>query len=137
MTYVRWPSANGAINQNVNRRHTCIFVDPKSSPRPLRGQESLTLSHTNHVFACLQYKSFEKIVGKGELASYEHFLFFPLVFSTISESFMPFLTNLKLSSSNSFSTEQSKVVCLGKGLNVDLEQNRTEHIFNQKNGLNT
>ena len=76
MTYVDWPSANGAGNQNVKRRHTCVFIDPKSSPGPLRGQESITLSHTNHSFTRLQPKSFENIVGKGEIACYEQFLLF-------------------------------------------------------------
>ena len=34
------------------------------------------------VFTCLQYKSFENTVGKGEIARNEQFLLFPTVFST-------------------------------------------------------
>ena len=32
------------------------------------------------VFMCLQYKSFEIIVGKGEIARHEQFLLFPQCF---------------------------------------------------------
>ena len=32
------------------------------------------------VFTCLQNKSFENIVGKGEIAGYEQFLLFPYCF---------------------------------------------------------
>ena len=37
----------------------------------------LTLSHTRPGFMCLQYKSFENTVGKGEIARNEQFLLFP------------------------------------------------------------
>ena len=39
---------------------------------------------------------------------------FPTGFSTRLESFLPFSSNLKLSSANSFSLEESKICCLGK-----------------------
>ena len=61
------------------------------------------------VFTCLQYKSFENIVGKGKISA------IPTVFTTCLENFLPFSLNLKLSSTNSFSLEESKNVCLGKG----------------------
>ena len=60
------------------------------------------------VFTCLQYKSYENTVGKGEVAR-------PAVFSTHLESFLPFSSNLKLSSANSFSLEESKICHLEKG----------------------
>ena len=66
------------------------------------------------VFTCLQYKSFENTVGKGEIAHNEQFLLFP-VFSNHLENFLPFSSNLKLSSANPFSLEDSKICCLGKG----------------------
>ena len=56
------------------------------------------------VFMCLKYKSFEKTVGKGEIARNEQFPLFP-VFPPCLESFLPFLTNLKILSANSFSFE--------------------------------
>ena len=40
---------------------------------------------------------------------------FPRVFSTLLENFLPYLSNLKLMSANSFSLEESKICCLGKG----------------------
>ena len=64
---------------------------------------------------CLQYKSFENTVGKGEIARNEQFLRFPQCFFTKMESFLLFLSNLKLSSANSFSLEESKICRLGKG----------------------
>ena len=46
------------------------------------------------VFTCLQYKSFENAMGKGEIAP------FPTVFLTVSRTFLSFLSNSKLSSAN-------------------------------------
>ena len=45
----------------------------------LFGKE-LTLSQTSPDFMCLQYKSFENTVGKGEIAHNEQFLLFPPCF---------------------------------------------------------
>ena len=42
------------------------------------------------VFACLQYKSFENTVGKGEIARNEQFLLFPQCFLPISRTFYHF-----------------------------------------------
>ena len=74
----------------------------------------LTLPKQALVFTCLQYKSFENTVGKGEIARNEQFLLFP-VFSTLFESSLPFSSNLKLSSGNNFRLEESKICCLGEG----------------------
>ena len=63
---------------------------------------------------CLQYKSFENTVGKGEIARNEQFLLFP-VFSTHLENFLPFSSNLNLLSADSFNLEESKICHLGKG----------------------
>ena len=60
-------------------------------------------------------KPFENTVGKGEIAHIEQFLLFPTVFSTCLDNFLPFLSNLKLSSANSFILEEFKICCLGKG----------------------
>ena len=54
------------------------------------------------VFTCLQYKSYENAVAKGEIYSYQAISLFTTVFSTLSENFPPFLSNSKLSSANSF-----------------------------------
>ena len=63
---------------------------------------------------CLQQKSFEKTVGKRETARNEQFLLIP-VFSNHLENFPPISSNLKSSSANSFSFEESKIGRLGKG----------------------
>ena len=67
------------------------------------------------VFTCLQYKSFERTVGIGEIAHNEQFLHFPQCIFTHLEGFLQFSSYLKLSSTNSFSLEETKVCCLGKG----------------------
>ena len=66
------------------------------------------------VFTCLQYNSFENTVENGEIAHEEQFLLF-LVFSTRLKNFPPFSSNSKLSSAKSFSLDESKICCLGKG----------------------
>ena len=45
----------------------------------------LTLSQTTLVFTCLQYKSFENTVGKGEIACNEQFLLFSQCFLLVGE----------------------------------------------------
>ena len=61
------------------------------------------------IFMCLQYKSFENTVFKGENAHKEQFLLFPTVVSTGFKKILLFSSNLKLSSANSFSLEKSKI----------------------------
>ena len=58
---------------------------------------------------CLQYKSFENIVGKGEVVLHKQFLLFPQCFATLLENYLPFSSNFKLSSANSFRLEESKI----------------------------
>ena len=60
-------------------------------------------------------KPFENTVGKGEIALIEQF-FLVRLFSTRLDNFLPFLSNLKLSSANSFSLEESKICRLDIGL---------------------
>ena len=75
------------------------------------------------VFRCLQYKYFENTAGKGEIAcnvtdigpamfSAQEVPEFMSV-STNLEKFLPFSSNLKLSSANSFNLEECKICCLG------------------------
>ena len=68
-------------------------------------------------------QSFENTVGKGEIARNE--------FSTHLENFLPFSSNLKLSSANTFSLEASKICCLGKG------ENGAKHHTNNQSSTNT
>ena len=60
-------------------------------------------------------KHFENTMGKGEIARNEQFLLFPQVFSTRLDNFLPFSSNLKLSSANSFGFEESKICRLVMG----------------------
>ena len=60
-------------------------------------------------------KPFENTVGKGEIARNEQFLFFPTLFSTRLDNFLPFSSNLKLTSANSLSLEESKICRLVMG----------------------
>ena len=59
-------------------------------------------------------QAFENTLGKGEIARNEQFLLCP-VFSTRLDNFLPFLSNLKLLSANSFSLEESKICHLVMG----------------------
>ena len=54
------------------------------------------------------------IVGKGEIAGNKQFLLFPLCFLPSLRTFSELSPNLKLSSANSSSLEESKMCCLGK-----------------------
>ena len=74
----------------------------------------LTLFQTSPVFTCLLYNSFEKTVGKGEIARSEQFLLFPQCF-LFSKNFLSFPSNLKLSPASTFRLEESKICLLGKG----------------------
>ena len=62
---------------------------------------------------CLQYRSFEK----EELLVMSKFSFYPTVISTLLEDFLPFSSNLKLSSPNSFNLESLNFVVM-KRVNV-------------------
>ena len=57
----------------------------------------------------VQYKAFENMTGKGEIARNEQFLLFLQCFLPIYENFLQFSSNLKLLSANSFSLEESKI----------------------------
>ena len=67
--------------------------------------KELTFPKQALVFTCLLYKPFENTVGKGEIARYAQFLLFP-VFSTCLEIFLPFSSNLKLSSADALNLEE-------------------------------
>ena len=53
---------------------------------------------------CLQHKSLKTLRKRRNC-----------LFSTLSENFLPFSLNLKLSSANSYTLDGSKICCLGKG----------------------
>ena len=67
------------------------------------------------VFMCLQYKSFENTVGKGEIARDEQCLLFPQSFYTCLENFLPFFIEFKTVVCKLFSLEESKICRLVMG----------------------
>ena len=67
----------------------------------------LTLSQTSPGFYVSAVQFLWKHCGKRRNCN--------KVFSTHLENFLPFLSNLKLLSANSFTLEESKICCLGKG----------------------
>ena len=66
---------------------------------------------------CLQYKSFENTVGKGEIARNEQFLLFP-VFNTHLQNFLPFFIQFKIVVCNLFQFGGVKNLLFGKSLNL-------------------
>ena len=67
------------------------------------------------VFTCLQYKSFENSVGKGEIARNEQFVLFPTALSILTENSPRLSSNKKLLFADSLSLEEFKNCCLRKG----------------------
>ena len=60
-------------------------------------------------------KPFENTIGKGEIAHDEQFLLFPHCFLSFWRTLVPSHSNLKLSSADSFSLEESKICRLVMG----------------------
>ena len=67
--------------------------------------------------SCLRYKSFENVVGKGEIARNEQFLLFPQCFQLFWRTFRHVHQNFILSSATAFSLEASNICRLEKGSN--------------------
>ena len=67
------------------------------------------------IFTYLQDKSFENIVGKGEIARNKQFLLFPQCFLPIWKTFLMKDLKLFFFAANTFSLEESKPCHLGKG----------------------
>ena len=69
---------------------------------------------------------------KEKLLVTSNFSFFPTVFSTHLDNFLPFLSDLKLLSANSFSWEESKICHLVNGLTQNLQ---SAHPYKRKSNL--
>ena len=84
----RWPVT--WMDYVYPARRGNLAREPKGN-RIISRAESATLnSFPALVFTCLQYKSFEKTVGKGEIARNEHFLLFLQYFLPIWRTFCHF-----------------------------------------------
>ena len=77
-----------------------------------RKKISLTLSQTSYCFHVSAVQVFRKLCGKSEQR--REMAPFRTAFSSYSEMFAPFSSNIKLSSANSLSLEEYKVCCVGK-----------------------
>ena len=77
---------------------------------------------------CLQCKSVENTVGKGEIACNKQFLLLHQFSLPVWTTFCHFHQNLKLPFANSFSLEESKIFCLGKGY-VDINPLPNKSLF--------
>ena len=75
----------------------------------------LTLSQTSPGFNMSAVQDLKTLWEKEKLLVRSNFSFSPTVFSTFVENFLPFSSNLKLSSAKSFSLEESEVCRLEKG----------------------
>ena len=104
-----------------DQTHNHQVISPKRSPLSHPGGAiyrrcSLVLlkpmTYVNMVL--LGNKPLENMVGKGEIAHNKQFLLFS-VFSNRLDNFLPFSSNLKLSSTNTFSLEESKICHLVMG----------------------
>ena len=76
---------------------------------------AITHSHTMTPFDAPGKQAFRKHCGKRRNCSWRAISPFPTVFSTHLDNFLPLSSNLKLSSANSFSLEESKICCLVMG----------------------
>ena len=77
--------------------------------------QDLTPSQPSPGFYVFTVQVFGKHCGKRRNCSKRAISPFPAVFSDHFENFLPFSSNLKLSSANSFSLENCKICRLGKG----------------------
>ena len=99
----------------LSRLLTCPILNTDSIIIPLYFIAAfLTLSQTSPGFYMSAVPVFWKHCWKRRNCSWQAISHFPTVFSFHSENFLPFSSNLKLSSANSFSFEVSKIGCLGK-----------------------
>ena len=91
----------------------CCWCVNESKPGVLK--VLLTHSHTMTPFDTPGKQAFWKHCGKRRNCSIWAISPFPTVFSTHLHNFLPFSTNIKLSSAKCFRLEESKICCLVMG----------------------
>ena len=87
MSFLRDRTENTKEKKNADYQH--FLLSPQCFPKP-SSLGALTLPKQALVFMCLQYKSFENTVGKGEIARNEQFVLFPKCFLSVWRSFCHF-----------------------------------------------
>ena len=81
------------LNSVLQLSHSHVEVGyfwKMGDPWKMNENPQLTLPKQALLFTCLQYKSFENTVGKGEIARNEQFLLFPQCFLPICRTFYHF-----------------------------------------------
>ena len=100
---------------NAGLKLQCNFSFSSNVFMSLLRQRYLTHSHTMTPSATPGKQTFWQHCGKRRNCSLRAISPFPTVFSTRLDNFLPFSSNLKLSSANSFSLEASKICRLVMG----------------------
>ena len=100
---------HGGKRRNCSLRAISPFPTVFSKGLFPRGiKVSLCGNGLSPIFKCLQYKYFENTVGKEEITPKKQFLLFPQCFPTHLKNFLPFSSNLNLSSANSLNLDWSR-----------------------------
>ena len=106
----------------------CFQSAPFGSLKHGMCSNELTLNHGSYIYdPCLNLHQYLGHVQYEQNHNRRNCLLqaispFPSVFSTHLDTFLPFSSNLKLSSANSLNFEQSKICRLGKG---EITQDKT------------
>ena len=79
----------------------------------------------------LRMEAFENSLGKGENAGSQHFLLFSIVFSTFPKTKLTLSVRAILLSANALSSNQSKILLVGKGIITSFEDPEKENFLTQ------
>ena len=103
------------ISQDKFQFFSHFTMSPTNTFNVIDFRYPLTHSHTMIPFDAPGKQGFRKHCGKRINCSLRAISLFPTVFSTYLDNFLPFSSNLKLSSAKSFSLEMSKICRLVMG----------------------
>ena len=106
----RRPCMHGSVRPSVWPEFSRTYVFMDGFEISLAGMFSLTHSHTMTPFDAPEKQAFWKHCGKRRNCSIRAISPFPTVFSTCLDNFLPFSSNLKLSSADSFQFGSLKFV---------------------------
>ena len=110
---IKWAKNSNSYNDRASSKYNGKGYLPCHNIKHFK--LTLTLSQTRPGFTCLQLKSFENTVGKGEIDRDEHFLLFQQFFLPIWRTFCHFhhILNCRL---QTLSVWKSLNLSFGKGL---------------------
>ena len=125
--YWKWHKAVKTGKTHCGKRRNCSLREMFPFPSVFKRRvlqtrknqglfgKGLSHSHTMTPFDASGKQAFWKHCGKRRNCSYRAISPFPTLFSTCSGNFLPFSSNLKLSSANSLNLEESKICRLVMG----------------------